>query len=144
MEKHINLIYGNTGLPVFDTVEGFNKALSLDGSWWISRGLKIIPWSYDLVIKPVREFDPIESGSINEGRIQILTEVDAPFNFVFMLRVDGRVTAQAPGTFEMSSTVDGDRTEGLPSLLLTPSEESCHDGHPDIPLCSAGDGLETV
>ncbi|GAB2299188.1 hypothetical protein Dimus_033259 [Dionaea muscipula] len=81
------------GLLVFDSVEGFNKALSMGDSWWGGRGVKMTPWSPDLwgdVL--VVEFDGFdgESGSMDEGRVQILTEIKAPFNFVFLLIVDKR------------------------------------------------------
>ncbi|GAB2283111.1 hypothetical protein Dimus_017641 [Dionaea muscipula] len=110
------------GLLTFDNVEGFNRALLLDDSWWVKRGVKMTPWSESLVIKPMREvwiksygvpfharypntfmaigkqrgdillveFNLGESGSIDDGRVQILTETLTPFNFSFKLRVDGR------------------------------------------------------
>ncbi|GAB2291553.1 hypothetical protein Dimus_025807 [Dionaea muscipula] len=43
------------GLLPFDSVEGFIRALLLDGSWWVNRGVRMTSWSESLVIKPVRE-----------------------------------------------------------------------------------------
>ncbi|GAB2272146.1 hypothetical protein Dimus_006966 [Dionaea muscipula] len=42
-------------LLVFDREESFTKVSSLAASWWSGRGVSLLPWTEDLVLRPMRE-----------------------------------------------------------------------------------------
>ncbi|GAB2286033.1 hypothetical protein Dimus_020456, partial [Dionaea muscipula] len=107
---------------VFEHEDDFRIALSLGDSLWTSRGVRMTPWTEDMVMKQKREvwlrcsgvplharcpntflaigqhwgdvwmvdFGSVESGSLDGGRINTLTDVAAPIFCGFSLVVDGK------------------------------------------------------
>ncbi|GAB2302848.1 hypothetical protein Dimus_036843 [Dionaea muscipula] len=51
VEATVVKIDGSEMSSMFDREESFGKATSLARSWWMSRGISLIPWKEDLVLK---------------------------------------------------------------------------------------------